>query len=155
MLTADGVDVAAALAWAREAIGPVAAVRDLHGGWTSTMLALTTHSDDDVVLRLMTREPWRTHGEGLTTRESDVQEMRATTPVPAPHTVALAPQRSRLQRPRFSRDSPSGSPPLPAAAGSAPSSEATGFLSLPSYRGTSRAAVGTKPASAAERRRTP
>ena len=42
MLTADDPDVTAALSWAQEAIGPVTAVRPLVGGWTSTMLALTT-----------------------------------------------------------------------------------------------------------------
>lgn len=89
MLTTDGLDVTAALAWAQEAIGPVAAVRELRGGWTSTMLALTRADGDDVVLRLMTREPWRTHGPGLTTRESEVQEMLTSRPVPAPRTVAL------------------------------------------------------------------
>ncbi|KRF34645.1 phosphotransferase family protein [Nocardioides sp. Soil805] len=89
MLTADDLDVTAALAWAQEVIGPVTAVRELSGGWTSTMLALTVEGGDEVVLRLMTREPWRTHGTGLTTRESDVQAMLASTPVPAPRTVAL------------------------------------------------------------------
>src|SRR5258708_885793 len=53
------------------------------------MLALTTEGDDDVVLRLMTREPWRTHGEGLTARESEIQAMLADTRVPAPRTLAL------------------------------------------------------------------
>ena len=89
MLAADDVDVTAALAWAEGVIGPVSAVRELSGGWTSTMLALTTEGDEDIVLRLMTREPWRTHGEGLTARESEIQEMLANTPVPAPRTIAL------------------------------------------------------------------
>lgn len=89
MLTAGDLDVTAALEWAAGMIGPVTAVRELAGGWTSTMLALTTDGDDDVVLRLMTREPWRTHGAGLTARESEIQEMLANTPVPAPRTRAL------------------------------------------------------------------
>lgn len=50
---------------------------------------LTSDRDDEVVLRLMTREPWRTHGAGLTARESKIQGMLANTPVPAHHTLAL------------------------------------------------------------------
>jgi aminoglycoside phosphotransferase (APT) family kinase protein len=89
VLTAGGLDVSAGLEWAAGVIGPVTGVRELTGGWTSTMLALTTDGDDDVVLRLMTREPWRTHGAELTIRESEIQEMLAGTPVPAPRTLAL------------------------------------------------------------------
>ena len=89
MLTADDVDVTAALAWAAEATGPITEVRELAGGWTSTMLSLTSEARDDVVLRLMTREPWRSHGHGLTTRESEIQKMLASTPVPAPRSRAL------------------------------------------------------------------
>ena len=89
-MTADGLDLTAALAWAASVAGPVVDVQELEGGFTSTMLALTTGGGrDDAVLRLMTREPWRTHGEGLTTRESQVQEMLAGTPVPAPRSLAL------------------------------------------------------------------
>lgn len=53
------------------------------------MLALTTGAGDELVLRLMTREPWRSHGAGLTTRESEVQQMLAPTTVPAPRSRAL------------------------------------------------------------------
>ncbi len=81
--------MAAALEWAAGVAGPVTGVRELAGGWTSTMLALSVEGGDEVVLRLMTREPWRTHGAGLTARESAVQEMLAATPVPAPRTLAL------------------------------------------------------------------
>ena len=83
------MDVTAALQWAEDVIGPITGVRELTGGWTSTMLALTSDAGDEVVLRLMTREPWRTHGAGLTARESEIQGMLANTPVPAPHTRAL------------------------------------------------------------------
>lgn len=89
MLKADDLDVTAALDWAAEVAGPITGVRELAGGWTSTMMSLTCEVGDDVVLRLMTREPWRTHGEGLTTRESEVQQMLASTPVPAPRSRAL------------------------------------------------------------------
>ena len=53
------------------------------------MLRLTPADGPPAVLRLMTREPWRTHGPGLVTRERDVQGMLAGTPVPAPVSVAL------------------------------------------------------------------
>lgn len=89
MLTVGDLDVTAALQWAKDVIGPVTGVRELTGGWTSTMLALTSDAGDEFVLRLMTREPWRTHGAGLTARESGIQGMLANTPVPAPHTRAL------------------------------------------------------------------
>lgn len=90
VVTADDLDVTAALTWAGEAIGPVTGARELTGGWTSTMLALTTsRGGEDVVLRLMTREPWRTHGHGLTTREREIQQMLARTSIPAPRSHAL------------------------------------------------------------------
>lgn len=53
------------------------------------MLALTPEQGDEVVLRLMTEEPWRAHGAALTTREAEVQQMLAPTPVPAPRSLAL------------------------------------------------------------------
>ena len=57
-----------ALAWAGERLGSaVVAVEELSGGWTSTMLALTTADGSRAVLRLMTNEPWRTHRAQLTT----------------------------------------------------------------------------------------
>ncbi len=89
MPTPEGVDVTPGLSWATETTGPVAEVHELSGGWTSTMLLLRPERGPGAVLRLMTREPWRTHGHGLTTRESRVQEMLAGTPVPAPRSRAL------------------------------------------------------------------
>lgn len=89
MLTADDLDVTAALTWASKTTGPITGVRELSGGWTSTMLLLSTESDDDLVLRLMTREPWRSHGPGLTTRECEIQRMLESTPIPAPRSRAL------------------------------------------------------------------
>jgi aminoglycoside phosphotransferase (APT) family kinase protein len=89
MRTSGELDTTPARAWVEGVVGPVTAVRELAGGWTSTMLALTTVRGDQVVLRLMTEEPWRTHGAGLTARESDIQRMLADTAVPAPRTVAL------------------------------------------------------------------
>lgn len=89
MLTADDLDVTDALTWASATTGPLADVSELSGGWTSTMLALATGSGDGLVLRLMTREPWRSHGAALTTRESEIQQMLAPTTVPAPRSQAL------------------------------------------------------------------
>jgi aminoglycoside phosphotransferase (APT) family kinase protein len=78
------------LQWAGEQLGsPVVDVRPLSGGITSTMLALTTESGERAVLRLMTNEPWRTHGAELTTREHETQLQLAGTEVPAPRSIAL------------------------------------------------------------------
>jgi aminoglycoside phosphotransferase (APT) family kinase protein len=82
----------AAVAWAGHAWGR--AIRDagpLSGGWTSTMLVLTADDGERVVLRLMTKEPWRTHADGLLRRESDVQRLLAPTRVPVPKTLAVDP----------------------------------------------------------------
>ncbi len=53
------------------------------------MLRLVPADGPDAVLRLMTEEPWRTHGAGLTTREAEVQTMLADGDVPAPRSLAL------------------------------------------------------------------
>ncbi len=78
-----------AVAWAEEHLGPVADVRALEGGRTSTMLALRPRDGEPAVLRLMTVEPWRTHGAELTARERHTQRLLAESPVPAPRTLAL------------------------------------------------------------------
>jgi aminoglycoside phosphotransferase (APT) family kinase protein len=79
-----------AVAWAAERLGSdVVEVDELTGGWTSTMLALTTSTGERAVLRLMTNEPWRTHGAELTTREHETQLMLTGTGVPAPRSLAL------------------------------------------------------------------
>jgi aminoglycoside phosphotransferase (APT) family kinase protein len=44
-----------------------------------------------VVLREMTKEPWRTHAVELLTREAQVLELLADTPVPAPRLIAVQP----------------------------------------------------------------
>jgi aminoglycoside phosphotransferase (APT) family kinase protein len=87
---APDVDIAAALAWAGSALdSPVTSYDALDGGVTSTMLALRHGDGAESVLRLMTNEPWRTHGAELTTRERDAQLAMADTPVPAPGSLAL------------------------------------------------------------------
>ncbi len=53
------------------------------------MLLLTVNDGRNVVLRLMGREPWRTHAAGLLGRESAVQRQLRNTPIPAPRTLAL------------------------------------------------------------------
>jgi Ser/Thr protein kinase RdoA (MazF antagonist) len=79
-----------ALAWAGSALDdPVVGSERLTGGLTSTMLALRHASGRESVLRLMTHEPWRTHGAELTTRERDAQRALAATPVRAPTSLAL------------------------------------------------------------------
>lgn len=78
-----------ALTWASETLGPITRSAPLLGGWTSTLLRLTPENGAPAVLRLMTNEPWRTHGEALTTRESEIQRMLAATTVPAPRSLAL------------------------------------------------------------------
>lgn len=83
------VEHARAIQWAAGVLGPVVEVRELVGGWTSTMLALTGDAGRRAVLRLMTREPWRTHGGALTAREGETQRMLADSSVPAPRTLAL------------------------------------------------------------------
>lgn len=79
-----------ALAWAGSVLGsPVVSHEALAGGMTSTMLALRDASGGEAVLRLMTEEPWRTHGVELTTRERAAQLLLADTDVPAPHSLGL------------------------------------------------------------------
>lgn len=79
-----------AITWAaRQLSSPVVDVRRLLGGQTSTMLALTDAGGTVAVLRLITEEPWRTHGAGLAARESQVQDQLADLPVRAPRTIAL------------------------------------------------------------------
>jgi aminoglycoside phosphotransferase (APT) family kinase protein len=80
----------AALGWAAAQLGRrVVDVEALLGGRTSTMLALTDVAGGRSVLRLVTEEPWRTHGAELTTRESAVQAQLAATALSAPLTIAL------------------------------------------------------------------
>lgn len=78
-----------AVARAQSVLGePIQTVRPLTGGLTSAMLALTTTSGG-YVMRLMRREPWRTHGAELTARERAAQQVFEGTGVPAPRSVAL------------------------------------------------------------------
>lgn len=83
---------AAAIDWARGHLDhAVDDVVPLEGGKTSAMLALRGRTGTASVLRLMTREPWRTHGRDLVTRESRTQQALAQTRVPAPLSLALDP----------------------------------------------------------------
>ena len=63
-------------------------MRELEGGSTGEMLALRDDRGGRAVLRLITREPWRTHGAALSTRESEVQRMLVGTDVPYPRSIA-------------------------------------------------------------------
>ncbi|MCM0621743.1 phosphotransferase family protein [Nocardioides bruguierae] len=81
----------AATTWAEGRLGEqVLDVEPLVGGRTSTMLALTTASRS-AVLRLMTQEPWRTHGPDLVAREREAQRELTGTGVPAPVSLAVDP----------------------------------------------------------------
>lgn len=82
--------LADALEWAAQQAGStVAAVREMHGGWTSRLLALTHADGARTVLRLITNEPWRTHGAELSARERSVQLLLAGGSVAAPRSIAL------------------------------------------------------------------
>ncbi|MEE6281067.1 aminoglycoside phosphotransferase family protein [Georgenia sp. MJ170] len=79
-----------AVAWAELLLETsVTQVARLEGGLTSTMLELTGSDGRGCVLRLMTEEPWRTHGAALTAREAAAQRVLARTPVPAPLSIGL------------------------------------------------------------------
>jgi aminoglycoside phosphotransferase (APT) family kinase protein len=79
-----------AVAWAETVLDePVVEVAELSGGLTSTMLALTHGSGARSVLRLMTNEPWRTHGAELTRRERATQTELSSTAVPAPVSLGI------------------------------------------------------------------
>ena len=90
MTKPDHVDLTAPLRWtAAHLEAPVTEVRKLEGGSTGVMLALRSDRHHEAVLRLITEEPWRTHGEALSTREGEIQQMLATSPVPSPMSLAL------------------------------------------------------------------
>ena len=50
---------------------------------------LTTTAGQRVVLREMTKDPWRRHAEGLLTREATVQRDLQNTTIPAPRPIAV------------------------------------------------------------------
>jgi aminoglycoside phosphotransferase (APT) family kinase protein len=79
-----------ALAWAEVVLGArITDTSKLSGGLTSTMLALTDAAGRRSVLRLMTNEPWRTHGFDLTQREASALQALESTAVPAPASLSL------------------------------------------------------------------
>lgn len=67
----------------------VSAVSHLAGGMTSTMLVVETEDGQRAVLRLMTEEPWRTHGPDLTRREADALVAVVGSGVPVPTSYAV------------------------------------------------------------------
>ncbi len=89
MQSRTDIDLARGVGWAESQVGPVHEVRELSGGLTSTMLWLEADTGDSAVLRLLAREPWRSHGAALVTRERDIQQMLEGTGVPAPRSRAL------------------------------------------------------------------
>jgi len=81
---------AAGIEWAESVLGArVVEASQLEGGLTATMLALADADGGRSVLRLMTNEPWRTHGSALTRRERSAQVELAATEVPAPVSLGL------------------------------------------------------------------
>ena len=79
-----------ALAWGEAVLGArITDASELSGGLTSTMLALTNVEGRRSVLRLMTNEPWKTHGFDLTQREASALQALEDTPVPAPTSLGL------------------------------------------------------------------
>ncbi len=79
-----------ALAWSEGVLGArITQSSELSGGLTSTMLALTDATGRRSVLRLMTNEPWRTHGFDLTQREASALQVLEDAPVPAPTSLGL------------------------------------------------------------------
>jgi aminoglycoside phosphotransferase (APT) family kinase protein len=90
MTKPDPTDLTAALRWAATHLdGPVTVIRELVGGMTGVMLAVRDDQGTRAVLRVITEEPWRTHGAALSARESEVQRMLASSHVPAPRSLAL------------------------------------------------------------------
>jgi len=67
----------------------VAGCHELTGGLTSTLLAISDAAGGRSVLRLVTQEPWRSHGAPLTRRERAAQVELVATDVPAPESLAL------------------------------------------------------------------
>ncbi len=79
-------------AWAEKELDePLAGAEPLTGGWTSLMAVLTTGSGRRVVLRSMTKAPWRRHAPQLLAREARVHGLLADTAVPVPRTLAADP----------------------------------------------------------------
>jgi aminoglycoside phosphotransferase (APT) family kinase protein len=77
--------------WVRKVLqadGPLR-VQRLAGGWTSDMWLVRTSDARQVVLRQMTREPWRTHAVELLNREAAVQRALAPTAIPVPRPLAI------------------------------------------------------------------
>lgn len=80
----------AAIHWAESVLGcPVRRRSTLTGGQTSVMLGLSDAYGRRSVLRLISREPWRTHGAALTRRERAAQMELSATAVPAPTSLGL------------------------------------------------------------------
>lgn len=103
----------AAIAWAQEHLDhPVGDVVPLEGGRTSAMLALTGGAGAAAVLRLITEEPWRTHGAQLATRESITQQSLTATGIPAPRSIALDADGDATGHPAHLMTMVSGSPDI-------------------------------------------
>jgi aminoglycoside phosphotransferase (APT) family kinase protein len=99
----DGVS-AAALEWVMAETGAdaVEGVEPLAGGLTSAMHRVRLRggaAQQDVVLRQMTVEPWRSFAAELLRREAETQIALAATDVPAPQLIAVDPRGDRAGEP--------------------------------------------------------
>ncbi len=80
-----------AVGWASEVLGArIAGHAFLPGGMTSTMMVLRDDRGHDWVLRLMTNEPWRSHGTELVRREHAAFEALDGSGLPLPSSLAVA-----------------------------------------------------------------
>ncbi|MFF5081794.1 phosphotransferase family protein [Actinoplanes sp. NPDC000266] len=84
------MSVDAGVRWAESVWGRrVTGVRPLTGGWTSTVLRLDGDDGERAVLRLLTKDPWRRHADGLLNREAAVQKTLAGSSIPVARSLAL------------------------------------------------------------------
>ncbi len=69
--------------------GSVVGCSPLTGGVASRMLLLRIDDGREVVLKQLVAEPYRSHADGLLTRERDVQQMLSDAELPVPVPLAL------------------------------------------------------------------
>ncbi|TDC70537.1 phosphotransferase family protein, partial [Streptomyces hainanensis] len=82
------------LAWVARHLAPgerITATHPLRGGWTSRIIALTTSTGRELVLRSFLSPFFRHHAPGLLAREAAVLTLLRGTPIPAARLLALDP----------------------------------------------------------------
>ncbi|XVV17021.1 phosphotransferase family protein [Actinoplanes sp. CA-131856] len=84
------MSVNAGVRWAESVWGRrVTAVHPLRGGWTSTVVRLDGDDGERAVLRLLTKDPWRRHADGLLGREASILTSLAASSIPVARSLAL------------------------------------------------------------------